>query len=271
MGDAVRRLVVIPAAGTGSRLDVDGPKAVATVAGRPMLHHLLDLYGGAADGFVVVIRPEQEDAVGAVLAECDAPVGICYQERPTGMLDALLIAADEVRGREAAEVWITWCDQVAVLPATVRRLAGAGVSGQGDGGPALALPTVSREEPYTHFVRDDRGRIVGVLQRREGDAMPATGESDTGLFAFRREVFVDDLPRYARDAPRGRVTGDRNFLPFVPWLGRRREIRTVEALHPMESVGVNTPEERRRVGRFLAERAEAVGADAGRSGSGGEP
>jgi hypothetical protein len=121
--------------------------------------------------------------------------------------------------------------------------------------PALALPTVVRRLPYIHFDRDPAGRISRLRQRREGDDMPEEGESDMGLFAMTRETFEQDLQEYAGQVQAGSATGERNFVPFVPWLAERRSVVTFPCTDPMEAIGVNTPDELRQVEAWLRARA----------------
>ena len=118
----------------------------------------------------------------------------------------------------------------------------------------MVMPTVRRTHPYIHLERDPSGRIVRVLHRREGDAMPEEGESDIGLFALSAESFEQLLPRYAREVEVGGTTGERNFLPFIPWVARMRPLVTFPAVHEMEAVGVNTPQELRAVEEHLRHR-----------------
>lgn len=242
------RVLVIPAAGAGSRLQTAGPKALVEIGGITMLDRLLALYDEAIDGVVVVVHPT---FFAAASADRFPPhVEFAIQERPTGMLDAILLGADAVRRAAASSIWITWCDQVAVHPRTVARLAAVSAD-RPDA--ALILPTVRRRDPYIHFERDDSGRITRVLHRREGDAMPERGESDMGLFALSAEAFAL-LDQYASEVRTGRTTGERNFLPFIPWVAARRPILTFPCEDPMEAVGVNTPAERQQVERYLAQR-----------------
>ena len=84
--------------------------------------------------------------------------------------------------------------------------------------------------------------------------MPEQGESDMGLFAMPRQSFELDLQDYARDVPPGTTTGERNFLPFVPWLAQRRFVATFPCTDPMEAVGINTPDELRQVEAWLRSR-----------------
>ena len=85
--------------------------------------------------------------------------------------------------------------------------------------------------------------------------MPEVGESDMGLFALRRRPTSSACRRYAQQAAAARGTGERNFLPFIPWLGSRARGRHVPWRSTrIEAVGVNTPAELDAVERYLARR-----------------
>lgn len=236
------RLLVIPAAGLGSRLGASVPKVLVPVAGVPMLDRLLALYRSAVDRVVVVVGPSFEpDVKRHVAARPDHDrIDCVVQPSPTGMLDAILLAMPIVERHGPASVWVTWCDQVAVHPRTIERLRALTDGTRPD---ALVMPTVTRRHPYIHFERDAAGRITRVLHRREGDAMPATGESDMGLFAMSASAYRGQLPEYARELEVGSATGERNFLPFIPWLARTDRVVSFPCEDPMEAVGINTPEE----------------------------
>jgi bifunctional UDP-N-acetylglucosamine pyrophosphorylase / glucosamine-1-phosphate N-acetyltransferase len=244
------RLLIVPAAGTGSRLGADVPKVLVKVAGTTMLERLLNLYRAWVGHVVLVVNPASEDSVRKhVHSGVDAErVSYVQQPRPTGMLDAILGANVVARRAEPTSVWITWCDQIGVHPRTIARLGERTSSVAHD---AMVMPTVRQQPPYIHLERDSTGRIVRVLHRREGDTMPEAGESDIGLFALSRQTYFDRLPAYAREVELGRSTGERNFLPFIPWLARTGIVTTFPAEDPMEAVGVNTQDDLARVERYL--------------------
>jgi len=248
------RILVIPAAGLGSRLGAGVPKLLVPVGGVPMIDRLARLYEDHVERVVLIAHPSFEPDVRRHVERWTLPVSIAVQQRPTGMLDAILLATDAVRAAGPDTVWITWCDQVGVHPATIERLAGT-LAGQPDA--ALALPTVTGPDPYIHFDRDRSGRIIGVRHRREGDDMPAIGESDMGLFALTAAAYLDDLPRYALEPGIGQRTAERNFLPFIPWTAARRPVLTFPAVDAMEAVGVNTRDDLVRVERYLSARPAA--------------
>lgn len=244
------RLLIIPAAGHGTRLGSTLPKVLVPVAGVAMLDRLLALYAGSVDHVVLVVNPASAPLVARHLSEhpSPTPVSSVEQATPTGMLDAILLAMPNVVSAAPDSIWVTWCDQVAVHPKTIDTLA-ARTSG---GSAALVMPTVTCAEPYIHLERDSSGRILRVLHRREGDAMPAIGESDMGLFAMSAQAYREWLPQYAREVEIGHKTGERNFLPFIPWVNARAAVDTFPCHDPIEAVGINTPDELRRIERYLA-------------------
>jgi bifunctional UDP-N-acetylglucosamine pyrophosphorylase/glucosamine-1-phosphate N-acetyltransferase len=251
MSRPITRVLVLPAAGTGSRLGSSGSKVLHPVAGRPMLAHLAALHAPWVDRWHVVVRPVDRDAVAAACAALGLAATIHEQPAPIGMLDAVLRPLDAVRREAPACVWITWCDQIGIRPETLARLADAPC---GDGA-TLTLATCRTREPYIHLDRDAAGRVHYVRHRREGETMPADGETDAGLFALSAAAYLDELPRYAAapDAA-GAVTGERNFLPFLPWIERVGRVHSFPVLDVEETIGVNTPADLAAVEAYLARR-----------------
>jgi hypothetical protein len=216
-----------------------------------MLDWLIELYRPWVDGVIVIVHPSFEDAVRTHLRLGDADAKLCLQRTPTGMLDAVLLADEHVRASSARRIWITWCDQVAVHPRTVARLAELS-----DAQPSvpLVLPVVRRRNPYVHLERGTDGRISRILHRREDDAMPDVGESEMGVFSLSREAYLDRLPEFAAVVAPGSATGERNFLPFIPWIAGRGEVVTFPAVDEREAVGINTLEDLRAMEGYLASR-----------------
>ena len=216
-----------------------------------MLAHLAALYRPWIDRWYLVARPQDREAIAAACRDLDLPADVHVQPSPIGMLDAVLRPLEAIAAAPPDTVWITWCDQVAIRPATLARVAAAQDTTPM---PAVTLPTSVQAEPYIHLARDGAGRITQVLHRREGDAMPARGETDAGLFALSGDAYLRDLPRYAGEpAALGARTGERNFLPILAWFEGRGGVAAVPCGED-ETMGVNTPADLARVERDLSQR-----------------
>ena len=244
----MNRLMIIPAAGLGTRLKSSVPKVLFPVNGKPMIDYLFDLYAPVVERFILVLHPSFAPEVARYCATHPLPIEYELQETPTGMLDAILIPTERVRRHRPRSVWITWCDQIAVQPQTVSKLV---TLSEQDSKAALIFPTVLRTEPYIHIARDDQGEIVDILHQREGDVLPDVGESDMGLFCLSAEAYFELLGDFACDVTKGAVTQERNFLSFIPWLRGRAKVRTFPACHEIESIGINTPADLDRVEKHL--------------------
>jgi len=244
----MNRLMIIPAAGRGSRLQSSTPKVLYPVAGRPMIDYLLELYAPFVDRFVLVLHPSFAEAVERHCAGSGLHIDYDVQSEPTGMLDAILIPKERVQRYQPQQIWITWCDQIAVDPKTVRALA---ETSEREQDAAMVMPSIVKSEPYIHIVRNEAGKIVDLLHRREGDHLPDPGESDMGLFSVSRSAYLELLPRFADEAVTGQATRERNFLPFIPWVAGKTRVVTFPALNVIESVGINDATDLRHIEEHL--------------------
>ena len=244
-------VLIIPAAGAGTRLQSSTPKVLADVNGKAMIDHLFDRYSGSVHRFVLVVHPSVEARVKRHVEQAAPTLDVAFtkQPEPTGMLDAILLASEQTQRTDATRVWITWCDQIGIHPDTVAALKR---SSEEHPDAAAILPTSRQVSPYIHLERDSHGRLSRIRQRREGDAMPETGESDMGLFSLSAEAYFGLLPQFGREATQATGTGERNFLPFLPWLAQRgHSVMTFPSVNEFEAIGVNTPNDRRRLEGYL--------------------
>ena len=255
------RLMIIPAAGAGSRLGSSLPKVLTLVNGRPMVDYLFDLYHEIIDIFILIVHPSFEGLVREHCAGKPFRIEIERQHSPTGMLDAILIPQELVNSHHPQTVWVTWCDQIAVHPETVRKLRALSDE---DSEAALILPTVKKVNPYTHLVRNAEGDIIALLHRREGDSIPERGESEMGLFCLSLDAYLRLLPQLSRDLKQGAETQERNFLPFISWLHGKGRVVTFAAKEEIEALGINTPEDLKHIEvYFRYARTKAVHCDSG--------
>jgi bifunctional UDP-N-acetylglucosamine pyrophosphorylase/glucosamine-1-phosphate N-acetyltransferase len=224
---------LVPAAGRGSRLNFDQPKVLFPIAGKTILEWLVDLLNPLCGQFVFVVSPQGEQPVAAVTSRLlPGHHRIAVQPEPRGMADAIACGLPFVG---TPHTMIVWGDQVALRMSSLEFAMGVH---QGPATPAATCPTLLRNSPYIHFERDQSGRVIRVLQAREGDAMPERGESDSGVFLFRTETLRRDLPRLlASTECTGKQTGELNFLPIFPML---ESLITLPIMTEPESVGVNS-------------------------------
>ena len=245
---------IIPAAGRGSRLGFDQPKILFPVAGRPILDWLLEFLLPVSSRVVLVLSPDGRGPVEKALKDTwktawqQGRFQIAVQPAPTGMGDAVAIGLENVETENTA---IVWGDQAGLRPESVRACFAAH---QTSADAAVTFLTVWREQFYIHFGRDEAGRITSLLQAREGDTMPAKGESDTGFFCFRTvtlKSLLSDL-RHSPDLAGGKGTGEFNFLPAILLAAKRGlTILTPQVVSMEETMGVNSREDALQLEKYL--------------------
>jgi bifunctional UDP-N-acetylglucosamine pyrophosphorylase / glucosamine-1-phosphate N-acetyltransferase len=239
---------VIAAAGKGSRLGYHLPKILFPVAGKPILEWLLDLVGPVCGTTVFVLSPDgRADVEPALERLVPGRYKIAIQEQASGMGDAIQVGLAEVGTPHTA---VLWGDQVALRPDSVTAVARVHA---GPLQPDMTIPTVFRDAPYIHFERDKDGRIVRLLQAREGDRMPERGESDTGYFCFQTEVLRKLLGELrGQTAAQGSRTAEFNMLPVVPFAANKGyTVLTPHIMDVEETVGINSVADAERLEPFL--------------------
>jgi HAD superfamily hydrolase (TIGR01509 family) len=238
---------VIPAAGRGSRLGFHRPKILYPVAGRMILEWMLDFLVPNYGRLVFVLSPDgASDVEGELEKLIPGRYEIAIQVTRKGMGDAVQVALPRVR---TDHVTVVWEDQVTLQRESVeicQRLH------QGPLHADLTCPTVLRARPYIHFERDELGNICGLRQAREGDAMPAQGESDTGFFCFKTSALERMLPRMrVSENGAGKGTGEFNLLPIIPVMARSGVVLTPRVMRLEETMGINSAPDADAVADFL--------------------
>jgi bifunctional UDP-N-acetylglucosamine pyrophosphorylase / glucosamine-1-phosphate N-acetyltransferase len=234
---------VIPAAGRGTRLGADRPKLLVEVAPGLSIWRVLSAnVRTVADHVNVVVSPDGRKVLEAALdPDRDADVSISIQPKPIGMGDAIFRGRDVWRNAES--ILVIWGDQVHVSHETLARAATAHREVRG---PRLTLPVARMAQPYVEYAFDDAdGRLVRVLQSREGDACCPNGWGDVGTFLLSAAGLQSAWDDYLRPAPSGASTGEINFLPFLAFLSQEKRwpVLRIVVENADEARGINTPED----------------------------
>jgi bifunctional N-acetylglucosamine-1-phosphate-uridyltransferase/glucosamine-1-phosphate-acetyltransferase GlmU-like protein len=237
----VRICAVVPAAGRGSRLGIALPKILAPLGGDEtiwtvMRRKLLRV----ADHVNLVVSPEGE-ALMRLRAGADIErglVSLSVQPEPIGMGDAIF-RGHSIWSR-APIVLVVWGDQIFVS----RETLAAACALHGNAARTIALPLASIAEPYVEYVFGDNDRLLAVRQSREGDRCAPGGLGDVGAFVLSTEGLLPEWNSYLAGARAGAVTGEANFLPFLPYLsGRGWSVKRTLVRDAREARGINTPED----------------------------
>jgi bifunctional UDP-N-acetylglucosamine pyrophosphorylase/glucosamine-1-phosphate N-acetyltransferase len=162
MTDRLTTAVVL-AAGLGMRMKSDLPKVLHSLAGRPLINHVVDaLESLKPDRIVVVVGPGQEAVAAAV-----APYPTVVQANRLGTAHAVL-AARQYLENTSGDVLILFGDSPMVRAETLRGMLS--VRARLDD-PAIVVSGFQAAEPgaYGRLMTNHDGRLEGIIEAREAN------------------------------------------------------------------------------------------------------
>ncbi|MGH2877593.1 MAG: bifunctional UDP-N-acetylglucosamine diphosphorylase/glucosamine-1-phosphate N-acetyltransferase GlmU [Solirubrobacteraceae bacterium] len=235
-------VVVILAAGQGTRMRSAVPKLLHSLCGRELVRWPVAAALAAGAARVVVV-----DSAERLLADA-LPDGVvlAVQERPLGTADAVRAAADQFAAGDT--VVVLNGDVPLIAPETVRALAAE----HERSGAAATIATMVLDDPsgYGRVVRAPDGTVERVAETKAaGDATETElhiREVNTGMFAFDGGELASALAQVRADNAQGE-----HYLPDVLPILRSHE-RTVgafEVADPEELLQVN---DRRQLAQVTA-------------------
>ncbi len=212
-------VVVILAAGQGTRMRSAVQKLLHPLCGRPIIEWPIAAARAAGAAKIVVVDSPERRLEGSL----DSDVVLAVQPQPLGTADAVRAAA----GQFAA------ADTVVVLNGDVPLITPASIAGLVEAhersGAAGTIATVVLDDPsgYGRVVRAPDGSVERVVETKtDGDATELElhiREINTGMFAFDGGALLTALDEVRPDNAQGE-----HYLPDVLPVLRRHE-RTVQA------------------------------------------
>ena len=198
--------ILIMAAGKGTRMKSRTPKVLQRLAGRPLLHHVLDQAAHLQARSAIVITghgaTEVEAAtVGAASATGTFDLKFVRQEPQLGTGHAVQQAVPHLR--DDGTVVVLSGDVPLTQAGTLRALVAASAGGQTA---QLALLTVTLPDPtgYGRIVRNAAGAVQGIVEHKDAsDAERAITEIYSGIMAVPAQRLKGWLARLTNDNAQG--------------------------------------------------------------------
>ena len=188
--------IVILAAGKGTRMRSQLPKVLHTLAGKPMLTHVLDAASEIADAHKIVVAGHGAEKVRATYP--DSAFTLVEQSEQLGTGHAVKCVLDNLRAQ--AKVIILYGDVPLITPATISKMLDA-VDDE-----HIALLTIELADPsgYGRIIRDSAGQIEAIVEQK--DAKPVQlqiPEVNTGVMALTTELLSAWLPQIGNQNAQG--------------------------------------------------------------------
>ncbi|OOF21510.1 UDP-N-acetylglucosamine diphosphorylase/glucosamine-1-phosphate N-acetyltransferase [Salinivibrio sp. IB574] len=230
---------VILAAGKGTRMYSNTPKVLHTLAGKPMVKHVIDTCQGLGAASIHLVYGHGGDTMKQVLADSD--VNWCLQAEQLGTGHAVQQAAPHFRDDE--QVLVLYGDVPLISEQTLTRL----LEGQPEGG--IGLLTVHQNDPtgYGRIVREN-GEVVAIVEQKDAtDSQLAITEINTGVLVATGR----DLRHWLSQLDNNNAQGE-FYLTDVIALAHQQG-RTIQAVHPVNAIEVEGVNNRLQLSRLERE------------------
>ena len=195
--DAVH--AVILAAGKGTRMKSDLAKVLHTLAGRPLLSHVLDALAPLEPTRTVVVVGHQADRVREL---CTAPgIETVIQAEQLGTGHAVE-QAKGVLEHESGRTLILCGDVPLIRTETLRAL----VEGSTAQGARAAVLSAMAEDAtgYGRILRDEAGQVVGIVEQKDAtEEQREIREYNTGTYCFDNALLWPALRRLDQQNAQG--------------------------------------------------------------------
>ncbi len=202
--------VVILAAGDGTRMLSRLPKVLHTVAGRPMVGHVIEAARRLNPASIVVVVPAEHDRHRSALD--GYPVELAVQDPPSGTGDAAQVGlrASGARGDNDLVLVING-DCPGLRSETLEAIAAEQASGDATGAVFLSglvahVNGESATSPYGRMVRDTDGTLLRIVEAADCDAEQlAIPEVNGGIYLFVSGVLERALQELRPDNSQGEL------------------------------------------------------------------
>lgn len=194
--------IIVLAAGMGKRMHSDLPKVLHTVAGQPMLFHVLKTANALNPKKIHVVLGHQSQVVASAIdtlePELRSKLSIAIQSKQLGTAHAVMQTLPNLTAGN--QVVILYGDTPLTPQAELERLLEQLNTN------ALSLLTAHMDNPYGYgrILRNEQNQIVSIVE--EKDATPEQKritEVNTGMIATTVDVLKEYLAQISNDNAQG--------------------------------------------------------------------
>jgi bifunctional UDP-N-acetylglucosamine pyrophosphorylase/glucosamine-1-phosphate N-acetyltransferase len=238
--------IVILAAGQGKRMKSALPKVLQTLAGKPLLEHVLV----TANQLVSKAKTKPIVVIGHGASAITAYLEQTQKDRP-GFADAVTVMQKEQKGTGHAllqalpkldldePTLVLYGDVPLISKKTLMRLVTL-ADGKRGSDSALALLTQQMENPtgYGRILRDAEGAVTGIVEEKDADRQQKSiTEINTGIMVLPS----GRLKKWLKSLQASNAQGEYYLTDVIAMAARDHvPIRTAQADFDWETVGVNS-------------------------------
>ena len=238
--------VIILAAGKGTRMQTSLAKGLLPVAGRPLLHYVLDLSSRLNPARTIVVVGHQADQVRKAFADWEVEFVVQREQLGTG--HAAQQAELKLENFEG-QVLVLCGDMPLIRPKTLLQV----VEGHRRSGVKCTVLTLKNSgcHDFGRIIRDGNGSILKIVELKDAsESEKKVDEFNSGVYCFDNRLFFKVLEHIdANNAQKEYYLTD-----TIKCLVRNEySVQTIQTQDVDEILGINSPEDLSRAERLLGE------------------
>lgn len=245
-------VVIILAAGMGTRMKSTKAKVLHEVLGIPMILYVVETAKKVAGKNVILVIGHQADKVKGIVSE-KAKVRYAYQDKQLGTGHAVSCALPLIP--EDCEEVVILCGDVPLLNAdTVNKLVDDHVKTKRD----VSLLAVEKDNPkgYGRVLYDDKDHVSKIVE--EADANKEQRQIkmiNTGIYCVRKNFLVETVGKIKSDNAQGEF-----YLTDIIEMGNieKKLVGALVGNDDKEFFGINKIQELKEAERIMKNRAGII-------------
>lgn len=187
---ALAPAAIVMAAGKGTRMKSEHPKALAPLLGQPLISYVLRALEAAGASPIIVVVGHGAEQVQQALGE---RYHYALQAEQLGTGHAVMQALPHLPA-DAAHVLVASGDSPLVTPEVFHALYETAL--RTDAACVLATTVLDDPTGYGRILRDAAGAVVGIVEEKDATAeQRAIREVCTSFYCFRADALRDALPQ----------------------------------------------------------------------------
>ncbi len=180
---------IILAAGKGTRMGGDSPKVLASLAGKPMIQHLIDTVDSFPKSKTSIIVGYKSKEVESVVAS-SKKISFINQKKQLGTAHAVKQALPVLRKNSISVV--LYGDAPLVTMRTLKKLIGPALKGN------LSILTFIKDDPsgYGRIIRGHKSSIQKITEHKDASALEREiKEVNSGVLAIKTDLLLKYIPK----------------------------------------------------------------------------
>ncbi len=227
-------LVIILAAGMGTRMNSDKIKVLHKIAGKPMINYVIDQAYNLSNDVVCVVG-HQSEKVKNELDEYQN-LNFVYQKKQLGTGHAVMQAKDYIESHNGP-VLILYGDTPLLKQETLISLIDKHIEERA--GMTVLTSRLKNPTGYGRIIKDEHGQLIDIIEEQDaGPKIKEIKEINTGLYCFSSGLLIEALNDLDNDNNQGEY-----YLPETMNHIKKDHKIITESADFEEIIGVNDRED----------------------------